>query len=445
MHAMRRGCRQREWLPLIIGFLLAEITGSLPVHTRHGIVFDAGSSGSRIHVYTWRTGGTLGEFDLVEDALLKTKPGLSSFAKDTGAAGASLAALLQFAEEKVPAEQRPRTPVFLMASAGLRMLPEDTSKAILSSVADTLAASPFFFKREWAYIMSGRDEGLFGWVAVNYLLGALQQGNSPPDSSGVIDLGGGSVQFAYATDRSTVLPEAHASEVQFAGQSHNIYLSTYADYGLDRARERVAASLVRADGTSEHPCLPGGHTASLSIGQGQKHAFVGSAVAAESFDSCEGLFINLFDKTTCDIPPCSFAGVHQPALPTNIFGFSYLYDRTGGIGLLDGDVQEFGVRNMTIDGIREAGRHLCKTEAKSLEARFRPAEDADKWANFCGDVAYLTALLQHGFGVDPTSVLTLGNKVAGVELVWTLGAMIAKSAALSKLWSGASGATSQEL
>ena len=64
--------------------------------TRHGIVFDAGSSGSRIHVYTWKTGGggPKDHFDLVEDNILKIKPGLSAYKDKPSEAGASLLPLL---------------------------------------------------------------------------------------------------------------------------------------------------------------------------------------------------------------------------------------------------------------------------------------------------------------------------------------------------------------
>ena len=63
------------------------------VATKHGIVFDAGSSGTRIHVYTWQTGGggPKDAFDLVSDDLLKIKPGLSAFKDRPSEAGASLA------------------------------------------------------------------------------------------------------------------------------------------------------------------------------------------------------------------------------------------------------------------------------------------------------------------------------------------------------------------
>lgn len=145
---------------------LASLTGTASKH--YGIVFDAGSSGTRIHVYTWQTGGggAKNDFDLVSDDLLKIKPGLSAF-KDTPAkAGASLAPLIEFAKAKVPADQAATTPIFLMATAGLRMVGESAKDAILASVCDYLTTTGYLFRREWATLLGGRDEGLYGWVTV---------------------------------------------------------------------------------------------------------------------------------------------------------------------------------------------------------------------------------------------------------------------------------------
>jgi apyrase/ectonucleoside triphosphate diphosphohydrolase 5/6 len=54
---------------------LAGLAGLADAELQYGLVFDAGSSGTRVHVYTWQSGGEHGPFDLVSDDLLKIKPG----------------------------------------------------------------------------------------------------------------------------------------------------------------------------------------------------------------------------------------------------------------------------------------------------------------------------------------------------------------------------------
>lgn len=401
------------------------------VRLHYGIIFDAGSSGSRIHVYTWRSGGTSGDFELVEDDLLKVKPGLSSFNKDPSKAGSSLGPLLSHAKAKIPAEQHSVTPVFLMATAGLRMVGDSVAEEILQSVSDTFLASPFLFRQGWAYIMPGMDEGLFGWVAVNYLLGALHDVAVP--TTGVIDLGGGSVQLVFTAPVRSSLPSDSAASFSFAGQDHKLYVKSHLGFGLDRARDRVAERLALHSGAggaaTEHPCVPRDHRVTLKAGK-EKHLFVGTG----SHEGCTVLYKELFDKAAdCPVAPCSFNGAHQPELPSAIFGFSYLFDRTRAIGLLDGQVEMFGTQAMTLHDIHEASAQLCSSEPGLVQERFASCEDAEKWANFCGDAVYMTVLLEHGFGISRAAPLTMGNKVAGVELVWTLGAMIAKAAELPRI------------
>ena len=67
------------------------------------------------------------------EAVLKVQPGLSTFSEDPSKAGESLQPLFEFAESHVPAEAQHRTPVLLMATAGLRTVEAAAAEAILES------------------------------------------------------------------------------------------------------------------------------------------------------------------------------------------------------------------------------------------------------------------------------------------------------------------------
>ena len=170
-----------------------------------------------------------------------------------------------------------------------------------------------------------------------------------------------------------------------------------------------------------HPCLP--HGASVNY---NGHELVGDGDWAK----CKRLQRTLFDTSTCPYRSCSFGGAYQPKLPGRVYGFSYLYDRTAAIGLLDGKMQTFGEQQMSIALIERAGAELCALDHAAVDARFATHQDANKAANFCGDVAYVSTLLA-SFGFSEHFQLTMTNKQNNVELVWTLGAMLAKSAELA--------------
>ena len=61
-----------------------------------------------------------------------------------------------------------------MGTASLRSMPNDTSDKVLAAVRGVLAESGFKFQEEWVRVLGGTEEGLWGWVAINYATGALQ-------------------------------------------------------------------------------------------------------------------------------------------------------------------------------------------------------------------------------------------------------------------------------
>jgi len=109
---------------------------------RYAVVIDAGSTGSRVHAFSFRSapGGAL---ELLDDAFTQLKPGLSSYAASPGEGGASLRPLLDAAAAAVPAAAAPDTPLLVRATAGLRLLPGTQAEQLLEGAWPPNAAALF--------------------------------------------------------------------------------------------------------------------------------------------------------------------------------------------------------------------------------------------------------------------------------------------------------------
>lgn len=110
---------------------------------RYAIVVDAGSTGSRVHIFKFLPSAAGGGLDLQYDKFDQLKPGLSAFADDPPAAAASLAPLLDLAEATIPPAQHAATSIQVGATAGLRLLPDGKADDILAEVRAWLRGKPF--------------------------------------------------------------------------------------------------------------------------------------------------------------------------------------------------------------------------------------------------------------------------------------------------------------
>jgi guanosine-diphosphatase len=134
-------------------------------------MIDAGSTGSRIHVYKFHN--CLAVPTLEHETFEQIKPGLSSYANSPLQAAESLDALLDIAVAEIPKELQLCTPLAVKATAGLRLLGEEQSRAILEAVEKRINTNyPFPLpQKDGVIIMEGKDEGVYAWITTNYLLG----------------------------------------------------------------------------------------------------------------------------------------------------------------------------------------------------------------------------------------------------------------------------------
>ncbi|KAI9489909.1 nucleoside phosphatase GDA1/CD39 [Zychaea mexicana] len=392
-------------------------------------MIDAGSTGSRLHVYRFRQCAADDPVQLKDEALfVQTIPGLSAYTPDL--AGQSLDPLLQQALQAIPKNLRRKTPMAVRATAGLRLLGHEQSEKVLDAVYDHIHARypfPIIGGRESGVtIMDGKDEGVYVWITVNFLLGHLKSKGAP--TAAVFDLGGASTQIVFEPDRidpKAMVEGDHQYTLTYDNHDYVLYQHSYLGYGLMEARKRMhqrileLADQVKPDLHVSHPCLPRNLEFSFPKNAPSPEAtFIGQGL----HDACTNIVKDILNKNAvCLAPPCSFDGIHQPLIAEAfaqgpIYIFSYFYDRTVPLGL------------PASFKLPELGR---LTERVCMGEYFEQLPDGDlrdemlDRPEWCLDLSFIYGLLSHGYEIPDDREIRMAKKIDGVETGWCLGAAIA--------------------
>jgi hypothetical protein len=112
----RRSHRCARSMFFLMATLLIVVAAAVPRTARqYAVIFDAGSTGTRVHVFSWvaldGAAGVGGLPDVLAEpgGSKKVTPGISSFEAHPESAGASLTPLLELAERVVPASEHAHT------------------------------------------------------------------------------------------------------------------------------------------------------------------------------------------------------------------------------------------------------------------------------------------------------------------------------------------------
>ncbi|XP_078473154.1 LOW QUALITY PROTEIN: nucleoside diphosphate phosphatase ENTPD5-like [Lampetra planeri] len=366
------------------------------------VIIDAGSTGTRLHVYTFsrpQPGGR--RMVLQGEEFLSVEPGLSAYANHPEQCRASVRSLIAVARRHVPPTLWSCTPLSLRATAGLRLLAPHTAHALLQQAREELESSPFLVSD--VSIMAGSDEALLAWVTINLLTGVLF--NAPRgETAGILDLGGGSTQITFwpHSKISSDEPQDFMVEFHLAPTTFNLYCHSYLGLGLMSARLSMLGveegAAVEAGRTLHSPCLPSTFSG-LWTNNGIEYHASGAAPDECGYESCAGRVRLLLGHS-----------VHRPQElgSHSFYAFSYYYDCAVDSGLVD---EELG-GSVTVQQFEDKAREVCGA----------PDDWAEQQPFLCLDLTYISTLLQHGFGFQPDSTLMLSKKVGGVETGWALGA-----------------------
>uniref|UniRef100_A0A674J8B3 nucleoside diphosphate phosphatase n=1 Tax=Terrapene triunguis TaxID=2587831 RepID=A0A674J8B3_9SAUR len=247
-------------------------------NTFYGIMFDAGSTGTRIHIYTFvqkNPGKQPPELD--GEIFESVKPGLSAYVDQPEKGAETVKGLLKMAKEAVPRSHWKETPVVLKATAGLRLLPEPKAQALLSEVREVFEESPFLVPNNSVSIMDGSSEG-----------GSWEGGSG----------------------------------------TYKLYTHSYLGFGLKAARLATlgALEMKAVDGQMfRSSCLPKRLEAEWHFG-GVRYQYGGNREGETGFEPCYSEVVKVVQGK-----------LHQPdeIRRRSFYAFSYYYDRAVDTDLID--------------------------------------------------------------------------------------------------------------
>jgi len=414
---------------------------------QYALMVDAGSTGSRIHVYKFNNCGPTPE---LEDEVFKMTDkklgGLSSYKADAEGAAKSLDVLMDVAVKTVPESYQACSPVAVKATAGLRMLGEEMSAKILAAVRTRLeTVYPFpVVAQNGVQIMDGKDEGVYAWITTNYLLGKIGGPDKSPTAA-IFDLGGGSTQIVFEPTFKTPsggMPERlaegdHKYALSFGGRDFELYQHSHLGYGLMAAREAIHKAVVQARKEAvassdaewhtkpiHNSCLAAGTSREVKVklengGSEVTYKMVGPTDGSPA--QCRGLAEKILEKDApCQLAPCSFRGVHQPSLARtfaneDVYIFSYFYDRTSPLGMPE---------SFTLAELRDITAKVCEGKEgwanfEGVKGAMEELKDRPEW---CLDLNFMISLLHSGYEMPSNREVRIAKKIKGNELGWCLGA-----------------------
>ncbi|MED6105974.1 hypothetical protein PIB30_000763 [Stylosanthes scabra] len=458
---------------LLLGFHLESGYGRnarINAASYYTVVVDCGSTGTRVNVYEWKirvinnndslpvllnsypddsatTKNSLWKSSSCQYHCMQTEPGLDKFVNDSLGVRNSLEPLIAWAENVVPREMHRETPVFVLATAGIRRLPGSDAVRVLEDVEVVVKGRrSFMYRKSWMRVLSGREEAYYGWVALNYKMGRFDGYHGDP-TLGLLDLGGSSLQIVVEVDNDAV-NDSHVMRSRISSIEHHIAAYSLPAFGLNEAFDRTVLMLRNsqvAEGIGSvsiirHPCLMSTFAQNYTCNscsafdaayqknhsqpnetEPQSLRLIGDpdweqckeiAIAA-SMNSSNTIVPHPIAGKDCQASSFSHIGISIPNLtaiahPINRFhalsGFFFVYNK----------LNLSPRANLTM--VWESGKQICSNLWAGLSS---VSDNPNYIGQFCFRVAYMASLIDYGVCLGDVEMVFGPGDVS-----WTLGAAL---------------------
>jgi hypothetical protein len=263
------------------GVPVGSLRGAMAATQNHyGAVIDAGSSGSRIAIFEWRIASNgdphvwpvtlIAENELDDPKALEERRDpkgcpVTGLSTEKERVCNCLRALARRARERtvrfLGEPNLPPIELWVKATAGVRYEGSKQKRdAVLKETDRCLGdpanyGAPSDFRWKDASVISGEEEGMYAWLAVNHVARTLRGDISA--TLGIVEVGGKSAQLAFPVPDPTVLTFARGKALAVPLRSGTLHVYALSqELGQNAAREGIGKAIV------DKECALGGDTAS---------------------------------------------------------------------------------------------------------------------------------------------------------------------------------------
>ena len=185
-------------------------------------VVDAGSTGSRLHLFAYDLDSNQHPMIINELWSKKIKPGIATIDPNQDSINAYLNQLVGNVTEQ-------NVPLYFYATAGMRLLPESRQQLYFNALRQWFG-SQTQFKLMDVRTITGREEGVFGWIAVNYQLGVFND-STAKSLVGVMDMGGASVQVTFPVQDVEKIDKHDLLTIDIDGRQYVLFVHSFLGLG----------------------------------------------------------------------------------------------------------------------------------------------------------------------------------------------------------------------
>ncbi|XP_015913099.2 ectonucleoside triphosphate diphosphohydrolase 8 isoform X2 [Parasteatoda tepidariorum] len=420
---------------LVISMIYGLTGGKYP--DDYGVVMDAGSTKTNTLLYSWKSNKHKGTGLVTQATNCFAKGGIAEMDP------MHLEPVINCAKsvtKRVDPSVRSKTPLFFAATAGMRLLNltnPDRVDEILEQLNLNLTKTGLSV--EAIEIISGKDEGIYGWIASNFLRKTLETPQNPdswvPTTYGSLDMGGASMQITYALPKDEAENGTDVTELELYETTHYLFSFSNLCFGRQEA-ERRHRSLLVTDITKRNytdPCSPFGYEYAV-LGRelferpctkskifdaqikedpsilDKNFTFTGTSKP----DSCKSAVSKLLDNDLCKekgFKEC-FRRTHNISNKNKFLAFATYYFTTSFLN----------VTNTTLENFIKVAEDYCLKNESEVEK----ITEEDYGKEYCFNSQYIQEVLTTGFGFTPTTWKNIEfvGKIDGKDVGWSLGYMI---------------------